>query len=122
MVHSDLEANPPAWDQIEKFELDEPFWTMVESAFGYGEDSPALQNLLIRLLVSDYAHHLAKELHPVRCSTSNCHVPALLMPWSAWLNGETAAARAAATACWRLRSGRACIFWIIFTAVKSKNF
>ena len=59
---SDLEANPPAWDQIEKFELDEPFWTMVKSAFGYGEDSPTLQNLLIRLLVSDYAHHLAKEL------------------------------------------------------------
>ncbi len=58
----DLEASPPAWAQIEKFELDEPFWAMVKSAFGYGEDSPALQNLLIRLLVSDYAHHLAKEL------------------------------------------------------------
>ena len=58
----DLEASPPAWAQIERFELDEPFWMMVESAFGYGEDSPTLQNLLIRLLVSDYAHHLAKEL------------------------------------------------------------
>ena len=58
----DLEASPPAWVQIEKFELDEPFWVMVKSAFGYGEDSPTLQNLLIRLLVSDYAHHLAKEL------------------------------------------------------------
>ena len=58
----DLEASPPAWAQIEKFELDEPFWAMVKSAFGYGEDSPTLQNLLIRLLVSDYAHHLAKEL------------------------------------------------------------
>ena len=57
----DLEASPPAWTQIEKFELDEPFWAMVKSAFGYGEDSPTLQNLLIRLLVSDYAHHLAKE-------------------------------------------------------------
>ena len=58
----DLEASPPAWAQIERFELDEPFWMMVTSAFGYGEDSPTLQNLLIRLLVSDYAHHLAKEL------------------------------------------------------------
>ena len=58
----DLEADPPAWDQIEKFELDKPFWAMVKSAFGYGGDSPTLQNLLIRLLVSDYAHHLAKEL------------------------------------------------------------
>ena len=59
---SDLEASLPAWVQIERFELDEPFWVMVKSAFGYGEDSPTLQNLLIRLLVSDYAHHLAKEL------------------------------------------------------------
>ena len=58
----DLEASPPAWAQIERFELDEPFWMMVKSAFGYGEDGPTLQNLLIRLLVSDYAHHLAKEL------------------------------------------------------------
>ena len=58
----DLEASPPAWAQIERFELDEPFWAMVKSAFGYGEDGPTLQNLLIRLLVSDYAHHLAKEL------------------------------------------------------------
>ena len=58
----DLEAGPPAWAQIERFELDAPFWAMVQSAFGYSEDSPTLQNLLIRLLVSDYAHHLAKEL------------------------------------------------------------
>ena len=58
----DLETSPPAWAQIERFELDEPFWAMVKSAFGYDEDSPTLQNLLIRLLVSDYAHHLAKEL------------------------------------------------------------
>ena len=58
----DLEASPPAWAPIERFELDEPFWAMVKSAFGYDEDSPTLQNLLIRLLVSDYAHHLAKEL------------------------------------------------------------
>ena len=70
----DLEASPPAWVQIENFELDEPFWAMVKSAFGYGEDSPTLQNLLIRLLVSDYAHHLAKEplgaLHHLRLPRS----------------------------------------------------
>ncbi|MCY3788534.1 MAG: BREX-1 system phosphatase PglZ type A, partial [Gemmatimonadetes bacterium] len=58
----DLAARPLAWGQIERFELDEPFWIMAESTFGYGQDSPTLQNLLIRLLVSDYAHHLAKEL------------------------------------------------------------
>ena len=58
----DLEAVPPIWAQIERFELDEPFWRMVETVFGYGEESPTLKNLLIRLLVSDYAHYLAKEL------------------------------------------------------------
>ena len=59
---ADLKARPLAWVQIERLELDEPFWMMAKSAFGYGEDSPTLQNLLIRLLVSDYAHHLVKEL------------------------------------------------------------
>ena len=58
----DLEAVPPIWSQIERFELDEPFWRMVETVFGYVEESPTLTNLLIRLLVSDYAHYLAKEL------------------------------------------------------------
>lgn len=58
----ELEASTADWIQIEKFELAEPFWAMVQTAFGYGKDSPTLQNLLIRLLVSDYAHHLAKEL------------------------------------------------------------
>lgn len=58
----DLEAVPPAWDQIEKFELDEPFWHMVKAVFGYTETTPTLQNLLIRLLVSDYGHHLRQEL------------------------------------------------------------
>ena len=58
----DLEAIPPIWVQIERFELDEPFWMMIKTVFGYGEDTPTLKNLLIRLLVSDYAHHLVKEL------------------------------------------------------------
>ena len=58
----DLEAIPPTWAQIERFELDEPFWMMIKTVFGYGEEAPTLKNLLIRLLVSDYAHHLVKEL------------------------------------------------------------
>ena len=58
----DLEAVPTVWTQIERFDLDEPFWTTIKSAFGYDEETPTLKNLLIRLLVSDYAHHLTKEL------------------------------------------------------------
>jgi len=58
----DLEVVPPAWDQIEKFELDEPFWSMVKTQFGYEEESPSLRNLLIRLMLADYANHLDAEL------------------------------------------------------------
>ena len=57
-----LETIPSAWEQIQKFELDNPFWELVKRAFGYSEDSPTLRNLLIRLLVSDYAHNLKNNL------------------------------------------------------------
>ena len=57
----DLEAVPTVWTQIERFDLDEPFWTTIKSAFGYDEETPTLKNLLVRLLVSDYAHHLTKR-------------------------------------------------------------
>ena len=54
----DLQTVPEAWGQIEKFDLAEPFWRMVRSAFGYEENSPSLRNLLIRLMLTDFAHHL----------------------------------------------------------------
>lgn len=53
-----LDGAPPAWEEIEKFELAEAFWQLVEQIFGYAEDQPRLGNLLIRLLVTDFAHHL----------------------------------------------------------------
>ena len=53
-----LDGVPHAWEQIEKFELDAPFWEMVRSNFGYDDENPSLRNLLIRLFVSDLAHHL----------------------------------------------------------------
>ena len=54
----DLETPPPMWEHIEKFDLAAPFWIMVQQAFGYTDDIPTLHKLLIRLLVTDYAHHL----------------------------------------------------------------
>ena len=57
----DLSVAPAAWEQIEKYELDEPFWELVHSAFGYREESPSLRNLLIRLMVSDFTHKLTTE-------------------------------------------------------------
>ena len=57
-----LNTVPAAWDQVEKFDLAEPFWQMVKSTFGYEEDSPSLRNLLIRMMVTDFATHLAGDL------------------------------------------------------------
>ena len=54
----DLDSTPPAWDQVEKFDLAGPFWDMARASFGYADDDPSLKKLLIRLLVTDYAHHL----------------------------------------------------------------
>lgn len=55
--------NPTAnWMQIEKFDLAQSFWEIVKSNFGYAEEQPTLKNLLIRLMVTDYAHHLKSDL------------------------------------------------------------
>jgi uncharacterized protein (TIGR02687 family) len=54
----DLENPPEVWLQVEKFDLDGPFWQMAKSLFGYSEDNPSLRNFLIRLLSTDFAHHL----------------------------------------------------------------
>ena len=60
----DLAQPPTAWEQVIKYDLEEPFWTMVKNAFGYAEASPSLQNFAIRLLVTDLAHHLGDGLSP----------------------------------------------------------
>ncbi|HUP81254.1 MAG TPA: hypothetical protein VM260_22070, partial [Pirellula sp.] len=54
----DLRQPIPIWEQIEKFDLAEPFWRFIKKAFGYTEESPNLENLLIRLLVTDFVQHL----------------------------------------------------------------
>jgi uncharacterized protein (TIGR02687 family) len=58
----DLDVPPPAWEQIEKFDLADFFWETTKSAFGYAEDAPSLKKLLIRLIVSDYAQYLKKAV------------------------------------------------------------
>lgn len=57
-----LDISPPTWEQIEKFELDRPFWETVNATFGYADEAPSLKKLLIRLFVTDYAHHLKANL------------------------------------------------------------
>jgi uncharacterized protein (TIGR02687 family) len=53
---ADLDAEPPAWEELAKFGLLDAFWTLVEQHFGWREETPRLKNLLLRLLVSDFAH------------------------------------------------------------------
>jgi uncharacterized protein (TIGR02687 family) len=57
----DLETMPPAWEQMEKYDLDGPFWKMAADQFGYREESPNLKNLLIRMLASDFCQQAAGE-------------------------------------------------------------
>ncbi len=54
----DLDNPPGVWLQLEKFDLDGPFWRMAKSLFGYKEENPTLRNFLIHLLITDFSHHL----------------------------------------------------------------
>ncbi|MBM4320878.1 MAG: BREX-1 system phosphatase PglZ type A, partial [Deltaproteobacteria bacterium] len=74
----DLDRPPTVWEQIEKFELDGPFWQMVKSSFGYQEDDPTLKNFLLRLFVTDFAHYLKGEVAP--------SLRPLLLPGTGWSN------------------------------------
>ncbi len=52
----DLDALPPAWDDMDKFSVQGAFWELVARHFGYQDEAATLKHLLIRLLVSDLAH------------------------------------------------------------------
>ncbi len=58
----DLAKPPVVWEQIEKFDLAQPFWQFVNATFGYEEESPSLRNFLVRLLVTEFAHQLRGDL------------------------------------------------------------
>src|SRR5271157_3397877 len=58
----DLDVPPPAWEQVEKFDLDDPFWQSAKTLFGYSEEIPSLRNLLIRMFVTDFVYHLKGEV------------------------------------------------------------
>ena len=58
----DLREPVQAWEQIGKFDLEEPFWRFIKRAFAYSEETPSLENLLIRLLVTDFSQHLHGQL------------------------------------------------------------
>lgn len=63
----DLDNPPECWMNIEKFDLEESFWQMTKSMFGYSEETPCLKNFLIRLMVTDFAQHF-RGIIPVSLS------------------------------------------------------
>lgn len=74
----DLDNPPAVWGQIEKFDLDQPFWQSVKIAFGYEEENPTLKMLLLRLMLTDYAHYLKGDVPQ--------SIRGLLLPRAAWSN------------------------------------
>ena len=74
----DLDNPPAVWGQVEKFDLDAPFWQMVKATFGYEEENPSLKNFLLRLVLTDYAHHLKGDV-PLA-------LRGLLLPRTGWSN------------------------------------
>jgi uncharacterized protein (TIGR02687 family) len=74
----DLDSPPSVWGQIEKFDLDAPFWQMVKATFGYEEENPTLKNFLLRLVLTDYAHHLKGDVPQA--------LRGLLLPRIGWSN------------------------------------
>ena len=60
----DLDRPPAVWEQIEKLDLATPFWEMINATFSYTAATPTLKNLLLRVLLTDYAHHLKVEIPP----------------------------------------------------------
>ena len=82
----DLSTPPPGWEFITKLGLEGAFWQMVNTTFGYTEDKPTLRNLIIRLLLTDYAHHLKETLpsslqHLVLPNQSKQNVVTCLSHW-----------------------------------------
>jgi uncharacterized protein (TIGR02687 family) len=74
----DLDNPPAVFGQIEKFDLDVPFWNMVKAHFGYEEENPTLKNFLLRLVLTDYAHHLKGDVPQ--------SIRGLLLPKTGWSN------------------------------------
>ena len=74
----DLDNPPAVFGQIEKFDLDVPFWNMVKATFGYEEETPTLKNFLLRLVLSDYAHYLKDDVPQ--------SIRGLLLPKTGWSN------------------------------------
>jgi uncharacterized protein (TIGR02687 family) len=51
-----------SWDDVENYGLADSFWQLMINTFGYAEPTPSLMDLLIRLIVTDFANDLKGDL------------------------------------------------------------
>ncbi|RYD14909.1 MAG: BREX-1 system phosphatase PglZ type A [Lysobacteraceae bacterium] len=60
-------APPKAWTELQGYELEPAFWELMRRTFGYDNDEPTLADLLLRLLVTDFARAIGTEVpQPLR--------------------------------------------------------
>lgn len=65
--HAVLGPAPKAWAELQSFELEPAFWALMRRTFGYENDAPTLNDLLLRLLVTDFARSTSAEVpQPLR--------------------------------------------------------
>jgi len=53
-----LVEEPKAWQEIVSHELQDAFWVLMQLNLGYASESPSLQDLLIRILATDFVRGL----------------------------------------------------------------
>lgn len=59
---NEVELNPPKlWQDIISNDLENAFWQLTQTQFGYNEAEPNLRDLLFRILVTDFVHNLRGE-------------------------------------------------------------
>lgn len=61
--------DPKTWTELVSAELDGAFWALMAQTFGYTEANASLSDLLLRLLVTDFARSL-----PVPCPAALAHL------------------------------------------------
>jgi uncharacterized protein (TIGR02687 family) len=53
---------PKAWSDLQAYALEQPFWRLIKDTFGYESSEPNLADLLRRVLVTDFARSLSRDL------------------------------------------------------------
>lgn len=60
--HAAIGEPPKGWTDLQGYGLEQPFWQMIKDNFGYESSEPKLADLLRRVLVTDFARSLSRDL------------------------------------------------------------